>query len=240
MTSQDRTLPCFQSENQHFSTRQGEISVGSASGEQDEERQCCACAWQEAPPARRSRDRVTGASFLPGKRCYIRQRSSHRILASLYFALGGSSSRLLASAPISAASPGLAPGRNGRSPRGAPCHLGSPCLCRERAGTPSLSAAGAGAGAGAAPARGGGSAGYRLLSLPAHPPEGWPRHRLEPQPLPFAPALPLSLPRPHLSSKTAGAATALLHSLRRQRRSGAGTARGGSGPPAMAGVRARR
>lgn len=98
----------------------------------------------------------------------------------------------------------------------------------------------AGAGAGAAPARGGGSAGYRLLSLPAHPPERWPRHRLEPQPLPFAPALPLSLPRPHLSSKTAGAATAPLHSLRRQRRSGAGTARGGSGPPAMAGVRARR
>ncbi|XP_039563597.1 dapper homolog 2 isoform X1 [Passer montanus] len=40
-----------------------------------------------------------------------------------------------------------------------------------------------------------------LAPRPAYPLERWPRHCLEPPPLPFAHALPLSLPRPHLSPK---------------------------------------
>ncbi|XP_064270036.1 dapper homolog 2 isoform X3 [Passer domesticus] len=41
-----------------------------------------------------------------------------------------------------------------------------------------------------------------LAPRPAYPLERWPRHCLEPPPLPFAHALPLSLPRPHLSPKS--------------------------------------
>lgn len=66
----------------------------------------------------------------------LRTISSHHLIYS-------GSIRTTGSAPVPAASPGTAPGRNGRSHPGALCRFAGPCLCRERAGTPTLFAAGA-------------------------------------------------------------------------------------------------
>lgn len=189
--------------------------------------QCCACAWQEAPPARRGRDRVTNATLLhpraltaPYPRITVictRLQQDDRLRSGLR-SIPGARSRprraLSARLYVLVRRPLSLPGEGGRP---------IPLRCW-----------GGGRGEGSPPGRGRDKDGagrsrpragrrerWALAPLLAYPPERWPRHCLEPQPLPFAPALPLSLPRPHLSSKTAGAAAAPLHSLRCQRRSGA-------------------
>lgn len=218
-----------------------QIPVGSVSGEQDEECQCCACSWQEAPPARRRADRVTGSTFLQGEALlYQRELFAPYRGITLTCARQQEAARLgsgLRSIPGARSPPERAlPARRSalfRRPLSLPGDGGHPIPVRCWGGGRARAAPWAEQGRdGAGRSRPRAGRGKRWVRAPlrAYPPERWPRHRLEPQPLPFAPALPLSLPRPHLFSKTAGAATAPLHSFRCRRRSGAGGPKRRHGP----------